>query len=500
MPWSEFLTKRPTEAVEFRVRLSPIDYYNFGFADDAKWQSYRLDSPDGEHSIYGYTERGSVLDARLRPPPDTKSMPVLLSLRFPEGAESSKPGHHRGHDHRWLGPGNRSITMTPTTYDKALELNLDPQVYGTFAEIGAGQETGNWFFRASGTAGLVAKTISAYDMTMSDAIYGRAERYVSADRLAAMLDHEYSILLERLGPKTRQGHDVFLVLQHRPRPRIQGLRGVPRLARHPFPDETGRPAVRHHPACPAARQPDDRPDGGARRHRREPDPLGLPPPRPPAGASSNRCWTISTPGRVEVDLLKFTGHGYGFFDNRFCALQLVESGLTDATMFLPSGEVVQPAEALYHRPVLLLRGSFDPVIKLHLAMLEQARAGLLPIARGEGPWHGDRALRNLDAQPAARPGHRSGGFHRSLGCAAVTGKNRAGFELRGVSPDRRVSQSLHQQAGRHRAEHRTAQRVVQSQVVGESRRRAAGIIRAAFQGGGDACRSSRGKTARPANW
>jgi hypothetical protein len=80
-------------------------------------------------------------------------------------------------------------------------------------------------------------------------------------------------------------------------------------------------------------------------------------------------------GRVEVDLLKFTGHGYGFFDNRLCALQLVESGLTDATMFLPTGEVVQPAEALYRRPVLLLRGSFDPVTNLHLTMLEQSRAG-----------------------------------------------------------------------------------------------------------------------------
>jgi hypothetical protein len=73
--------------------------------------------------------------------------------------------------------------------------------------------------------------------------------------------------------------------------------------------------------------------------------------------------------------LKFSGHGYGFFDNRLCALQLVESGLTDATMFLPSGEVVQPAEVLYRHPVLLLRGSFDPVLNLHLAMLDQARDG-----------------------------------------------------------------------------------------------------------------------------
>ncbi|MGA0854562.1 MAG: TonB-dependent receptor, partial [Luteolibacter sp.] len=91
--------------------------------------------------------------------------------------------------------------MKPTPYDKALELNLDPKVYGTLAEIGAGQETANWFFRASGTAGLVAKTISAYDMTMSDEIYGKTGRYVSAERLSAMLRHEYGILLDRLAPK-----------------------------------------------------------------------------------------------------------------------------------------------------------------------------------------------------------------------------------------------------------------------------------------------------------
>ena len=76
-----------------------------------------------------------------------------------------------------------------TSYDKALQLNLDSGIYGTFAEIGAGQETANWFFRASGTAGLVAKSISAYDMTMSDALYGHSERYVSCERLEAMFDH-----------------------------------------------------------------------------------------------------------------------------------------------------------------------------------------------------------------------------------------------------------------------------------------------------------------------
>ena len=95
-----------------------------------------------------------------------------------------------------------------STYDKALELNLDPAIYGTFAEIGAGQETANWFFRVSGTAGTVAKSISAYDMTMSDAIYGKSGRYVSQQRLGQMLEHEFGLLVERLAPE-RQGDSTF---------------------------------------------------------------------------------------------------------------------------------------------------------------------------------------------------------------------------------------------------------------------------------------------------
>ena len=84
------------------------------------------------------------------------------------------------------------------TSAKALDLNLDPGFYGSFAEIGAGQEVGRWFFRVGGAAGTIAKTMSAYDKKVSDAIYGTAERYVSSGRLIAMLDHEYDLLIERL--------------------------------------------------------------------------------------------------------------------------------------------------------------------------------------------------------------------------------------------------------------------------------------------------------------
>lgn len=266
--------------------------------------------------------------------------------------------------------------MTQTTYDKALELNLDPLVYGTFAEIGAGQETANCFFRASGTAGLVAKTISAYDMTMSDAIYGQADRYVSAPRLASMLDHEYEILLDRLGPK-RGKETTFFSFCNTVRARgwkdegeCHGWLGI----RFQMKPEDPPSDIIMHVRLLDTRTIDQMEALGtigvnlihsAFRHR---------------GHLKKFVESLLdnlVAGRVEVDLLKFTGHGYSFFDNRLCALQLVESGLTDATMFLPSGEVVQPAEALYRHPVLLLRGSFDPVMNVHLQMLDQARSGFV---------------------------------------------------------------------------------------------------------------------------
>src|SRR3981081_4197430 len=91
---------------------------------------------------------------------------------------------------------------------KARRINEDARRYGTFAEIGAGQEVARWFFRAGGAAGTGAKTISAYDMAVSDAIYGPSQRYVSRQRLHSMLEYEYKLLLERLD-KTRGGKTAF---------------------------------------------------------------------------------------------------------------------------------------------------------------------------------------------------------------------------------------------------------------------------------------------------
>ena len=114
----------------------------------------------------------------------------------------------------------------PTTYEKALALNLDNGTYGVFAEIGAGQETANWFFRVSASAGTVAKTISAYDMTMSDALYGKARRYVSQERLHSMLEYEYDLLEQRLGPERGQNTTFFHFVTLSEHVAIRTLRSV----------------------------------------------------------------------------------------------------------------------------------------------------------------------------------------------------------------------------------------------------------------------------------
>lgn len=264
-------------------------------------------------------------------------------------------------------------TAEQSTYDKVLDLNLDPSVYGTFAEIGAGQETANWFFRSSATAGTVAKSISAYDMTMSDAIYGKSPRYVSRQRLSQMLDHEYGILVERLSDD-RGDDTTFFSFCNTVRARgyqdtgeCFGWLGIRFQLKPGVPPSEILIHVRL-----LDRENVDQMEAlgvvgvnlihATFRHRNNLKDF----------ATSLTENLISE--RVEVDMLKFGGHGYEDFDNRLCALQLVESGLTDATLFTPTGEVQQAADALYKRPILLLRGSFDPVTRLHLEMLEQSRS------------------------------------------------------------------------------------------------------------------------------
>ena len=262
-----------------------------------------------------------------------------------------------------------------TQIDKALQLNLDPSIYGVFAEIGAGQEVANWFFKASASAGTVAKSISAYDMTMSDAIYGKSSRYVSRQRVKSMLDHEYQILTERLS--TKRGEDsTFFSYCNTVRARgyhdtaeCHGWMGL-RMQTKP-----GGPAgdILLHVRLLDDENVDQMEALGtvgvnlihAAFHHRD-----------SLADFVERLVDSLAPGRVEIDMLKFVGEPFQYIDNRICALQLVSGGLTKTAIFQPDGEVVQPAEVLYKKSVLLLRGSFNPVTNLHLDMLEQAKKNL----------------------------------------------------------------------------------------------------------------------------
>ncbi|HTP59381.1 MAG TPA: TonB-dependent receptor [Spirochaetia bacterium] len=264
---------------------------------------------------------------------------------------------------------------TLSANDKALKINIDAARYGTFAEIGAGQEVARWFFHVGGAAGTVAKTISAYDMAVSDAIYGSSARYVSRQRLVAMLDHEWALLLERLDAKRSEKTKCFVFADtvatksHMRQEDGHGWLGIR------FQSEPRGPAseiIIH------ARMWD-------LDNVRQQEALGLLGVNLIYGAfySSDTPEALIgslmdelTRDRMEVDMLKFSGPAFRAVDNRLMSLQLVEQRLTNAVVFAPDGEVVEPAELLYHKPVLMERGSFRPITRVTLDMLERSLAQL----------------------------------------------------------------------------------------------------------------------------
>jgi hypothetical protein len=228
------------------------------------------------------------------------------------------------------------------TDEKALHINLDSAKYGTFAEIGAGQEVARRFFRVGGAAGTIAKTMSAYDMTFSDAIYGSADRYVSRVRLQKMLDHEYDLLIERLDEKFGAEKTFFVFADtiaarsFKERNESHGWLGV-RFQSQP----RGQPSqiIIH------VRLLDET-------NVNQQEALGIIGLNLLHGAFYSRQpeKLISSlqenlpPGRIEVDMIKFSGPLFQNVDNRLMSLQLVSQGLTDAVMFKADGETVQPAE------------------------------------------------------------------------------------------------------------------------------------------------------------
>ncbi len=259
------------------------------------------------------------------------------------------------------------------TLQKALRINLDPRWYGTIAEIGAGQEVARWFFRAGGAAGTVAKTISAYDMAVSDAVYGKSQRYVSMGRLQAMLDHEYELNLERLGDDRGDENaffafaDTVVARSYRGGNECHGWMGVKFQSR---PRDEPSQIVVH------VRMLDDEAAlqqealgvvgvnllHGAFFHYHEPDLL-----------IESLLDRLST-GRIEIDMIRFEGIEFRSVDNRLMALKLVQLGLSGAAMFGPDGEVLQPSEVLRKKAILVERGSFRPPTVVNIDMLEAARA------------------------------------------------------------------------------------------------------------------------------
>jgi len=245
---------------------------------------------------------------------------------------------------------------SPSTHDKALRINLDAAKYGTFAEIGAGQEVARWFFRVGGAAGTVAKTISAYDTAVSDALYGPTDRYVSRRRLEAMLEHESAVLVEQLGPR-RGDRTTFFVfgdtVATRSYSRHQDGHGWLGVRFQTVPRTEPSQVIIH------VRLLDKEPP-------REQAALGV------LGVNLlyGALYQHETPtaliaslldelrrDRVEVDMIELRGPAFAGVDDRLMSLQLVEQAFTDAAMFTADGEVVQPSDVLHERPILGERGS-----------------------------------------------------------------------------------------------------------------------------------------------
>ena len=228
---------------------------------------------------------------------------------------------------------------------KALQINLDAKRYGTFAEIGAGQEVARWFFHVGKASGTVAKTISAYDMAVSDAIYGVAERYVSRRRLQAMLDLEYNLLIERLD-KTRGDKCTFFVFadtvttKHISKSGEEGGQGWLGVKFQTVPQAEPSQIMIHMRAL----------DWETQRQQEAIGILGVNLLHAAFYYTQDPVALISslldglTSQRVEVDMIKFSGPAVHQVDNRLMALQLVEQWLTEAALFTASGESVIPSD------------------------------------------------------------------------------------------------------------------------------------------------------------
>ncbi len=257
------------------------------------------------------------------------------------------------------------------TRQKALRINLDQRRYGTFAEIGAGQEVVRWFFRVGGASGTIAKSISAYDMAVSDAIYGTCERYVCRQRLQSMLDYEYQLDQAQLG-ESRGDLTAFFAFadtvsarNYKGTNECHAWMGV-KFQAHPR-DQDSQIIIH-------VRMLDN--DNALQQ-----EALGIVGVNLLYGASflhhepeqliESLLDDLSIQ-RLEIDMIEFSGIAFRHVDNRVMSLKLVQLGLSNAAMFAANGSVLQPSEVLYKKAILVERGSFRPVTHVNIDMLRCA--------------------------------------------------------------------------------------------------------------------------------
>lgn len=255
-----------------------------------------------------------------------------------------------------------------STEEKALRINLDSSIYGSFNEIGAGQEVAANFFRAGASSGTIAWSRSAYDMKVSDIIYGECQRYVCEDRLMTMLDTEYDQLIEMLDER-KDDYRFFAfcntveALNYHKTNQGQGWIGLKfQLTPNSEPNEVHM-HVKMHDSKNLWQQEAIGILGTNLVHAcyfNNQDPVEF------IKEFSNRL----NRDRIEIDMLRVSGPDFEHMDNRFLALMLVKNGFTDATMFDPSGNVLQLSEALYKKNILLLRGRFRPPTHVNFDMLK----------------------------------------------------------------------------------------------------------------------------------
>jgi hypothetical protein len=257
------------------------------------------------------------------------------------------------------------------TYHKALAFNMDKSPYGTIAEIGAGQETSRWFFKVGGAAATIAKTMSAYDMKFSDSIYGTCKRYVSRERLQAMLDKEYSLVIDRLD-EIRGSESTFYAFantvstySYTQQRAGNGWLGL-RFQRQP---QEAASQIDLHVVLKGKSNTHDQDTLGILgvnliygAHYFHQDPIRL---------LTSLMDNMSTES-LEIDMIDFEGPAFESVDNRLMALYLVKYGLTRAAMFNASGKLVQPSDALYKKSVLVERSLFRPPTLLTMNILDSA--------------------------------------------------------------------------------------------------------------------------------